>query len=151
MLTEVFVSAVSGPPIVANTAISKDIGVYMQTLSPSISIKSTFKKSSCPRHGLAVSDTHVFAAQDQKAHVHVYSRTRGNQESLVSFNERIRSLTLAGSVLLVGTTEGRLILWEVRVPHSLAALSLPILALGSQLRRPSFIFMMSQTVLEPCI
>lgn len=118
MLTEEFVSTVSGPPITANTAVSKEIGIYTQTLSPSFSVKSTFKKSSCPRHGLAVSDTHVFAAQDQKAHVHVYSRTRGNQEALVSFNERIRSLALAGSVLLVGTTEGRLFLWEVRGLHS---------------------------------
>lgn len=113
MLSEDFFSTVCGPPIAANTAVSKDIGIYSQTLTPSYQVKASFKKSSCPRHGLAISDTHVFAAQDQKAHVHVYSRARGNQEALVSFTERIRSLALAGNVLIVGTTEGRLILWEV--------------------------------------
>lgn len=114
MLTEEFVSSISGPPIAANTAISKEIGIYAQTLSPSFSVKASFKKSSCPRHGLAVSESHIFASQDQKAHVHVYSRARGNQEALVSFTERIRSLSLAGNVLVLGTVEGRLILWEVR-------------------------------------
>jgi len=125
MLTEQFVSSVSGPPLAANTAISKDIGIYTQTLGPAYSVKSTFKKSSCPRHGLAVNETHVFAAQDQKAHVHVYSRARGTQEALVSFNERIRSLALAGTVLLVGTIEGRLILWEVGLSHPLPSPSNP--------------------------
>lgn len=113
MLSEQFFSSVSGPPITPNTAISKDIGIYTQTLSPSYAVKATFKKSSAPAHCLAVSDTHVFTAQDQKAHVHVYSRQRGNQEALVPFSERIQSLTLAGDVLVLGTAEGRLILWEV--------------------------------------
>lgn len=114
MLTEQFVSTISGPPIAANTAVSKEIGIYVQTISPAFSTKATFKKSSCPRHGLAVSETHIFAAQDQKAHVHVYSRARGHQEALISFTERVRSIALAGNVLIVGTIEGRLILWEVR-------------------------------------
>jgi pre-rRNA-processing protein IPI3 len=113
MLSEVFLTSVSGPPIAANTAVSKDVGIYTHTLSPSVAVKSTFKKSSCPRHGLAASATHIFAAQDQKAHVHVYSRARGNQEALVPFAERIRSLTLVGNILVVGTIEGRLILWDV--------------------------------------
>ena len=114
MLSEGFISSICGPPLAANTAISKDIGIYSQSLTPSYAVKASFKKSSCPKHGLAVSDTHIFAAQDQKAQVHVYSRSRGNQEALVSFAERIRSLALAGNVLVVGSTEGRLILWEVR-------------------------------------
>jgi pre-rRNA-processing protein IPI3 len=114
MHSEDFVSSVCGPPLAANTAISKDIGIYTQALAPSYAVKASFKKSSCPRHGLAVSDTHIFAIQDQKSHVHVYSRVRGNQEALVSFAERVRSVALAGDVLVVGTTEGRLILWEVR-------------------------------------
>lgn len=57
----------------------------------------------------------MFAAQADKAVVHVYSRDRGNQEALVSFLERIHSLTMIGeTVLVLGTAEGRLILWEVR-------------------------------------
>lgn len=113
MLSQEFISTISGPPLAANTAVSKDIGIYSHSLTPSHTIKTTFKKSSTPVNGLAVSPTHVFAAQDQKAHVHVYSRQRGNQEALVPFPERIRSLALAGQVLVVGSVEGRLFLWEV--------------------------------------
>jgi pre-rRNA-processing protein IPI3 len=113
MLSQEFISTISGPPLAANTAVSKDIGIYSHSLTPSHTIKTTFKKSSTPVNGLAVSPTHVFAAQDQKAHVHVYSRQRGNQEALVPFPERIHSLALAGQVLVVGSVEGRLFLWEV--------------------------------------
>ncbi|KAM5348971.1 hypothetical protein ACJ41O_008794 [Fusarium nematophilum] len=112
MLSQDFISAICGPPLAANTAISKDVGIYSHSLTPSHTIKASFKKSSTPVNCLAVSQTHVFAAQDQKAHVHVYSRVRGNQEALVPFPERIRSLVLAGHVLVLGSAEGRLFLWE---------------------------------------
>ncbi|KAK4245612.1 WD40-repeat-containing domain protein [Corynascus novoguineensis] len=112
MLSEEFVSAICGGPLSSNTAIAKDVGIYSHTLSPTYSVKSTFKKSSSPVNGLAVSETHVFAAQHEKAYVHVYSRLRGNQEAFVAFPERIRCLALAGDVLILGTTEGRLMLWE---------------------------------------
>ncbi|KAL3965238.1 hypothetical protein ACCO45_002242 [Purpureocillium lilacinum] len=112
MLSEELVSAISGPPVAANTAVSKDVGIYAHTVTPTWAAKATFKKSSAPRHGLAVSDTHIFAAQEQKAHVHVYSRQRGNQEALVPFQERIGCVALIGDVLVLGTAQGRLILWE---------------------------------------
>jgi pre-rRNA-processing protein IPI3 len=113
MLSEEIYSSICGPPIAANTAVSKDVGIYGHSLTPSWAIKSTFKKSSTQTHCVAVNETHIFAAQDQKAHVHVYSRLRGSQESLVAFPERIRSLALANNVLILGTAEGRIILWEV--------------------------------------
>ncbi|KAJ4298749.1 Pre-rRNA-processing protein ipi3 [Collariella sp. IMI 366227] len=112
MLSEEFVSAICGAPLSSNTAIAKDVGIYTHTLSPTYSVKSTFKKSSVPVNCLAVSETHVFAGQHEKAYVHVYSRLRGNQEAFVAFPERIRCLTLVGDVLIMGTTEGRLMLWE---------------------------------------
>ncbi|OAQ99845.1 hypothetical protein LLEC1_06370, partial [Akanthomyces lecanii] len=112
MLTEELVSAVCGPPIAANTAVPKDVGIYTHTVAPAWRLKATSKKSSVGPNCLAVSENHVFAAQDQKAHVHVYSRQRGTQETLVSFHERIRSVALSGNVLLLGTAEGRLMLWE---------------------------------------
>ncbi|KAK3371943.1 WD40-repeat-containing domain protein [Podospora didyma] len=112
MLSEEFVSAIWGPPLSSNTAIAKDVGIYCHALSPTYTVKSTFKKSSVPVNCLAVSETHVFAGQHEKAYVHVYSRVRGNQEAFVAFPERIRCLTLAGDVLIMGTAEGRLILWE---------------------------------------
>ncbi|KAK4125270.1 WD40 repeat-like protein [Parathielavia appendiculata] len=112
MLSEEFISTVCGGPLSSNTAIAKDVGIYCHSISPAYSVKSTFKKSSVPVNCLGVSETHVFAAQHEKAYVHVYSRLRGNQEAFVAFPERIRSLTLIGDVLVMGTTEGRLMLWE---------------------------------------
>ncbi|KAL1843272.1 hypothetical protein VTJ49DRAFT_2381 [Mycothermus thermophilus] len=112
MLSEEFVSAICGPPLSSNTAIAKDVGIYCHTLSPAYSVKSTFKKSSAPPNCVAVSETHVFAAQQDKAYVHAYSRLRGNQEAFVAFPERIRCVALVGDVLVLGTTEGRLMLWE---------------------------------------
>ncbi|KAN0111003.1 WD repeat protein-like protein [Hyaloscypha variabilis] len=114
MLSEAFVTSIRAQPKSANTAIAKDVGIYLHELHPNHTIKSSFKKSSTPVNALAVSPTHIFAAQADKAVVHVYSRERGNQESLVSFPERVHSLTLVGDgVLALGTAEGRIILWEV--------------------------------------
>lgn len=131
MLSDELFSSVCGPPIAANTAIAKDVGIYAHTLSPTWAIKASFKKSSAPVHCLALGDSHVYAAQDQKAHVHVYSRARGNQEALVPFQERIRCLALAGDVLVLGTAEGRLILWEVCFDFFSFFLSFPPLFTGS--------------------
>lgn len=115
MVAEEFFSSVFGPPLTSNTAIAKDVGIYAHSLWPTFAAKSTFKKSATPPHCLAVSNTHVFAAQHEKAYVHVYSRLRGNQEAFVAFPERIRCLTLAGNVLVLGTVEGRIMLWEVSI------------------------------------
>ncbi len=114
MLVEEFFSAISGPPLASNTAVAKDVGVYAHVLRPNYSIQATFKKSSTTPHGLAASDTHVFAAQHDKAAIHVYSRLRGNQEAFVPLSERVRCVALAGDVLVVGTADGRILLWEVR-------------------------------------
>jgi len=114
MLSETFVTSILAQQRKANTAISKDIGIYHHTLHPTPSVKATFKKSSTQTNGLAVTPTHIFAAQTEKAVVHVYSRERGNQETLISFQERIHSITLINDGLLaLGTAEGRVLLWEV--------------------------------------
>lgn len=115
MLSEGFITAIRAQAKSANTAIAKDVGIYLHELQPAASIKASFKKSSAPVNALAVSSSHIFTAQADKAVIHVYSRERGNQEALISFPERIHSLTLAGDgVLVLGTAEGRIILWEVR-------------------------------------
>ena len=114
MLSEVFITSIRTEQRSANTSIAKDVGIYVHTLHPIHSIKSTFKKSSTHPNCIAVSSTHIFAAQAEKAVVHVYSRDRGNQEALISFPERINCLTQVNDGLLVlGTAEGRIILWEV--------------------------------------
>ena len=121
MLSEGFITSIRAQPKSADTGIVKDVGVYVHTIQPSPSIKATFKKSSTDPNCLAVSSTHIFAAQIDKAVVHIYSRDRGNQESLVSFPERIHSLVLVDDgVLVLGTAEGRLIIWEVSAPGYIA-------------------------------
>ena len=99
---------------------SKNItpGVHVYDFQPLPALKSTFKKSSTNTNSLAVSPSHVFAAQEDKAVIHVYSRDRNNQEAVVPFPEKIRSLVLAGEsdgagTLILGTEGGRVILWEV--------------------------------------
>ncbi|KAH7382096.1 WD repeat protein-like protein [Cadophora sp. MPI-SDFR-AT-0126] len=114
MLTEGFITSILAQLKTANTAIAKDIGIYFHELHPIPVVKTSLKKSSTRVNGLAANSTHIFAAQADKAVVHVYSREKGNQEALISFPERIHSLTLLGDgVLVLGTAEGRAILWEV--------------------------------------
>jgi pre-rRNA-processing protein IPI3 len=115
MLTETYFVSISGSPLANNTAIPKDAGIYEHTLHPTHATTTILKKSSVPTGGLAVSDTHVFAAQQDKSTVHVYARHKGNQEAVVTFPERIRSIALGGDVLFIGTQEGRIIVWEVCV------------------------------------
>jgi pre-rRNA-processing protein IPI3 len=118
MLSEGFFASIRAQPKAPNTAIAKDLGIYLHELHPTPTIKSSFKKSSTLVNALAVSSTHIFAAQADKAVVHVYSREKGNQESLISFPERIHSAALVGDgVLVLGTAEGRVILWEVSVSN----------------------------------
>ncbi|SPO00050.1 related to WD-repeat protein CRB3 [Cephalotrichum gorgonifer] len=113
MLSETFFASVGGPPLASRTEVAKDVGIYSYELNPALSLKSTFKKSSTSPNCLAVSETHVFAGQKDKAHVHVYSRAKGNQEALIPFPEKITSLALTEDVLLIGTAQGRLTLWEL--------------------------------------
>ncbi|KAI0913499.1 WD40-repeat-containing domain protein [Ustulina deusta] len=113
MLTESYFVSVSGPPLANNTAIPKDAGIYEHTLHPTHATSAILKKSSVPGGGLALSDTHVFAAQQDKSTVHVYVRPKGNQEAVANFPERIRSIALSGHVLFLGTQEGRVIVWEL--------------------------------------
>jgi len=122
MLSEVFITSIRAEQRSANTTTAKDVGIYVHALHPIHSIKSTFKKSSTQPNCMAINSTHIFAAQAEKAVVHVYSRERGNQEALIPFPERIHCLTLVNDGLLVlGTAEGRIILWEVCFSAILAA------------------------------
>ncbi|KAI9882322.1 MAG: hypothetical protein M1823_005929 [Watsoniomyces obsoletus] len=110
----------------SSSSTSKDASIYLQSFRPIVGASTTyFKKSSTPRNGLAVSTTHIFAAQADKAVVHVYSRERGNQEATVPFPEKITSARFCGDddnhhhggggagVLMLGTEGGRIIAWEV--------------------------------------
>lgn len=117
MLTESFIASTSNLEKSSNTSISKDIGVYQYELQPLPGLKSTLKKSSTKQNCLAVSPSHIFAAQEEKSVIHVYEREKGTQEAIVPFPERVCSIALAGDVngpstLVLGMEGGRLILWE---------------------------------------
>lgn len=118
MLTEIFLASVETSGKQLDRTPIADAGVFIHTLQPLPALKSTFKKSSTKPHCLAISASHVFAAQADKATIHVYNRERGHQEAVIPFQERISSLVLAGSydgaaVLVAGSEGGRVILWEV--------------------------------------
>ena len=116
MLSESFVASTLSSAKTPSATL-RDVGICVQEFQPAPQLRSTFKKSSTTANCLAVSPSHIFSAQAEKAVVHVYSREKGNQEALVPFPERIRSIAVAGGkygdVLILGTEGGRLILWEV--------------------------------------
>jgi pre-rRNA-processing protein IPI3 len=114
MLTEQFVAAISASTK-ANTGITKDAGIFVHEFQPLAAQRHVFKRSATAPNGIAVSSSHIFAAQADKAIVHVYSREKGNQEAMVPFPERIHSIALAAqeTVLLLGTESGRVLAWEV--------------------------------------
>lgn len=120
MLTESFIASTLSPSKQAQTAHSKALGIHHHEYQPNPSLKASFKKSSTQQNCLAVSASHIFAAQSEKAVVHVYNREHGNQEAVVPFPERIRSIAFAGDaehhvgVLVLGTEAGGLLLWEVQ-------------------------------------
>ena len=114
MPTEHFVACISAQTK-ANTGVTKDAGIFLHEFQPLAAQRYVFKKSATAQNGLAVSSSHIFAAQEGKAVVHVYSREKGNQEAIVPFPERIHSVALAAkdTVLLLGTESGRVLAWEV--------------------------------------
>lgn len=116
MLKESFIVATSTPAKPSHT--NKDLGIHLHEFQPLPALISSFKKSSAQPNCLAVSASHIFAAQAEKAVIHVYSRDNGNQEAVVPFPEQIYSIALGGDidgagVLVLGTEGGRVILWEV--------------------------------------
>lgn len=117
MLSERFFASTLASSKTPSSSTLKDVGVLIHELQPSPAFRSGFKKSSSAPNCLAVSASHVFAAQAEKAVIHVYSRERGGQEATIAFPERIRSVAIAGDqgreILILGTEGGRLILWEV--------------------------------------
>jgi pre-rRNA-processing protein IPI3 len=114
MLTEQFVAAISASTK-PNTGVTKDAGIFIHEYQPLAAQRHVFKKSATAPNGIAVSESHIFAAQSDKAILHVYSRDKGNQEAIVPFPERIHSIALAAqdTVLLLGTESGRVLAWEV--------------------------------------
>jgi pre-rRNA-processing protein IPI3 len=117
MLTESLIAATltANAPSQHLAAALKDVGVFQYDIQPQTTLRTGFKKSSVNPRCLAVDRSHVYAAQATKAVVHVYSRQKGNLEATVPFPDRIHTVAFAeaAQVLLLGTDDGKLVLWEV--------------------------------------
>ncbi|MCJ1383656.1 Pre-rRNA-processing protein ipi3 [Xylographa soralifera] len=118
MLTESFIASVLDTEKATTGAANKDIGILVHEYQPLSAIRTTFKKSVTKPNCLAISISHIFAAQAEKAVIHVYNRERGNQETIVPFPEKVTSLALIGhyegaGILALGTAGGRVLLWEL--------------------------------------
>jgi pre-rRNA-processing protein IPI3 len=117
MLIESFIAAtLTANKVAAHTSAAlKDVGIFQHEFQPQSTFRQGFKKSSSQPGCIAISSSHIFAAQADKAVINVYSRERGNQEATVPFPERITSLAYAhgAEILVLGSEGGRLILWEV--------------------------------------
>lgn len=117
MPTESFVAAtLLANKAAGNTSTAlKDVGIFLYQYQPQNAFSHGYKKSSTRPGCVAVSDSHVFAAQADKAVINVYSRERGNQEVTVPFPDRIHCIAYAhgAAILVLGTEEGKLVLWEV--------------------------------------
>src|ERR1700710_2759128 len=97
MLTESILASIEASAIAKSGPAStlpmiKDAGIFNLSLRPHFNPKTTFKKSSTRPNSVAISDNHVFAAQADKAVVHVYAREKGNQEMTVPFGEKVTAL-----------------------------------------------------------
>lgn len=120
MLSESFVISTSGSEkVTSGTVNNKESSIHIHEYQPFPGLRSSFKNSFTQPNCLAVSASHVFAAQTDKAVIHVYNRERRNQEAVVPFPEKITSLALIGhydgaGTLVLGTEGGRVLLWEVR-------------------------------------
>lgn len=102
-------------PVTHLSSALKDAGIFIHEFQPQVAVRQGFKKSSIARNCVAVSETHIFAAQAGKAIINVYNREKNNQESTVPFPQKISSIAYApdAAILILGTHDGRLMLWEV--------------------------------------
>lgn len=115
MLTESIIVSLGTVTDTARVDPTKDASIIEIEYQPVVQQRTSYKKSATLPHCLATSTTHIFAAQADKAVVSVYNRSKGNQEATVPFTERITCITLAcdDTVLVLGTTEGKIFLWEI--------------------------------------
>ena len=121
MLTESFVASISSSVEVkgssATVPVVKDAAIFSFNLNPHFAQTKVLKKSNTTQNALALSDSHVFAAQADKAVIHVYNWEKGSQEATIPFPEKIAVVAVAGECgeyLVMGTESGRVMVWEVR-------------------------------------
>lgn len=86
---------------------------------------SSFKQSSSPKHGLQVTQCHIFANQSQKSLLHIYSHDKEGVEQKIVLPEKLSCIQISpnGTWLAGGGFSGRLLLWELKSGNLLYARS----------------------------
>lgn len=147
MLVESFVAATETTSAKSNVSFTlKDVGIVLQEFQSHNALRHGFKKSSIKANSLAISSSHIYAAQADKAVVHVYNREKGNQEATVSFSERISSLAFVGhstGFLVCGTEGGRVLVWEVMSGRQSASIASHLQAVSQLVVLPGNNFILS--------
>ncbi|KAK4555231.1 Pre-rRNA-processing protein ipi3 [Recurvomyces mirabilis] len=145
MLTERFIASIGVPEKVPTTNIIKDAGIFIHEFQPLNQQRAVLKKSATAPNYLAVSESHIFAAQTGRSVVHVYSREKGNHEATVPFTERITCITLVcdDTVLALGTAEGRIFLWEVATGRQVTTSQAHLQAVTVLVAEPASNFLLS--------
>lgn len=118
MLSERLVVATRRDASTNTTAAADAPAIAIHVLHGSAVPLATFKRSNTAAHGLAVTATHLFAAQSDKAVINVYSRATNALESTVPFPERFTVIEASpgGEFIACGTESGRILVWEVAPP-----------------------------------
>ena len=145
MLTEQFVASVGVPTKPPSTNVAKDASIFIHEFQPLLAQRNVCKKSATPPNCLAVGSSYIFAAQAEKAVVHVYSREKGSQEAIVPFTERITCITLAcnETVLVLGTADGVIFLWDITSGRQLTTTRAHLQAVTVLAVEPSGNFLLS--------
>jgi pre-rRNA-processing protein IPI3 len=76
---------------------------------------ASFKQTSSPSHGICATQSHIFAAQSQKALLYVYSYLKEGIDQKIVVPERLSCIQVSpcGTWLAAGGLSGRLLIWEL--------------------------------------
>ncbi|KAK6353363.1 Pre-rRNA-processing protein ipi3 [Orbilia brochopaga] len=107
------VAVACNPPAAVGGSASPEATVTLHDIH-TLTTAHVFKKSATPQNALAVSRTHVFAAQADKSVLNVYNRVKGGLEAIVPLPEVLSAVACSqdGGVVVMGTTTGRVTAWE---------------------------------------
>lgn len=146
MLVEQFVASVGAGVTKSGSTAVKDVSILTLELQPTQARRSAeLKKSTTAPNCLAISSSHIYAAQSDKAIVNVYNREKGSLEATVPFKEKITCLALAcqGTLLVLGTEHGRLYLWETLSGRQLSTPQAHLQAITTVVVDPTSNFILS--------
>lgn len=121
LLASISSAAKSTTPASSGTGLPpvKDASIFRLAIEPNSRDAPTIYKSSLTgRNGLAASQSHIFAAQLQKAVINVYNVEKSNQEAIIPLPEKVTAIATAGDsgeYVIIGSESGDVLIWEVSV------------------------------------